>query len=69
MTLGVYQARVDGTVAFFALDLDANKPALERASRNPSAAVDLAQAIADEGLRMRAEARRYGCSEAARPLQ
>jgi len=60
MTLGVYQTRIDGSVTFFALDLDATKLALNRASQSPKAAADLAESIAMQGRRMHAEARRLG---------
>lgn len=59
-TLGVYQTRVDGNVTFFALDLDATKPALSRAHQSPRAASELASTIDAAGLRMLRRARELG---------
>jgi hypothetical protein len=60
VTVGVYQVREDQTVAFFALDLDAIKPALARARADREAATSLRRRLHGEGLRMRALAASFG---------
>lgn len=41
VTIGVYPIRLDGTCTFFAIDLDINKAALEKAARGKNLAQDL----------------------------
>lgn len=52
VTLGVYPIRLDGTVGFFALDLDISKPALEAARADPEKAKILRERVRSEGLRL-----------------
>jgi len=51
-TIGVYPVRLDGTVTFFALDLDIDKSALQRARGDTAFAQELRATLATEGLRL-----------------
>ncbi|HVC93849.1 MAG TPA: CRISPR-associated primase-polymerase type A1 [Pirellulales bacterium] len=53
-TLGVYPVRLDGTVTFFALDLDIDKAALQRARGDTVFAQTLRDTLAVEGPRLAA---------------
>jgi hypothetical protein len=59
-TLGVYPARADLTVCFFAIDIDITKTALEEARRSPESARNLRRTVHSESLRMAAVARSLG---------
>jgi hypothetical protein len=54
VTVGVYPIRVDGTVTFFALDIDITRRALEDARTNAARAKELREAVAAAALRCRA---------------
>ena len=60
-TVGVYPLRLDGTATFFALDLDIDKSALERALGDPDLARSLRDSMRAEGLRLLAVLRDLGC--------
>lgn len=51
-TAGVYPIRLDGTATFFALDLDIDKQALQRARGEPAYAQQLRDTLHDEGPRL-----------------
>lgn len=51
-TLGVYPVRLDGTATFFALDLDIDKSALQRARGDHAFAETLRQSLQQEGPRL-----------------
>lgn len=51
-TAGVYPIRLDGTATFFALDLDIDKQALQRARGEPAYAQQLRETLRDEGPRL-----------------
>jgi len=51
-TLGVYPVRLDGTATFFALDLDIDKGALQRARGDHAFAETLRQSLQQEGPRL-----------------
>ncbi len=51
-TVGVYPVRLDATATFFALDLDINKSALQRASGDHAFAQSLRQILQQEGPRL-----------------
>ncbi len=51
-TAGVYPIRLDGTATFFALDLDIDKQALQRARGEPAYAQQLRDTLRDEGPRL-----------------
>lgn len=51
-TVGVYPVRLDGTVTFFALDLDINKHALQQARADHEFAQSLRQVLQQEGPRL-----------------
>ncbi len=54
-TVGVYPIRLDATATFFALDLDIDRAALERAQGDPALARRLRDQVRSAGLRLRAE--------------
>lgn len=51
-TVGVYPIRLDGTSTFFALDLDVNRAALEKATGDAALARTLRECLRSEGLRL-----------------
>jgi len=51
-TAGVYPIRLDGTATFFALDLDIDKQALQRARGEPAYAQQLRETLRNEGPRL-----------------
>ncbi len=51
-TAGIYPIRLDGTATFFALDLDIDKQALQRARGEPAYAQQLRDTLRDEGPRL-----------------
>lgn len=59
-TVGVYPVRLDGTVTFFALDLDIDKSALLRARGDPAFAQSLRETLQAEGPRLLAALRELG---------
>lgn len=59
-TVGVYPVRLDGTVTFFALDLDIDKSALLRARGDPDFAQSLRETLQAEGPRLLAALRELG---------
>jgi hypothetical protein len=59
-TVGVYPIRLDGTCTFFAIDLDIDKAALEKAQTQPALARSLRDAVRAEALRLRAVLRDFG---------
>jgi hypothetical protein len=59
-TVGVYPIRLDGTCTFFALDLDIDKGALEKAHQQPALARELRDAVHQEVLRLRGVLRDLG---------
>ncbi len=59
-TLGVYPLRLDQTVLFFALDLDINKRAIDRARGDLEASKKLRLAVHHEGLRIQARCTELG---------
>jgi tetratricopeptide (TPR) repeat protein len=61
-TVGVYPVRLDGTVTFFALDLDIDKAALAHARGDPEFAQSLRAALAVEGPRLLGALRELGFS-------
>ncbi len=62
VTLGVYPLRLDGTVTFFALDLDIVRPAIDRARGDADRTRTLRRLVREEGLRLHHEAGRLGLS-------
>jgi tetratricopeptide (TPR) repeat protein len=59
-TAGVYPIRLDGTATFFALDLDIDKQALQRARGEPAYAQHLRDTLRDEGARLLGVLRHLG---------
>ncbi|MCY2967859.1 MAG: CRISPR-associated primase-polymerase type A1, partial [Planctomycetota bacterium] len=59
-TVGVYVLRLDATATFFALDLDLDKQALQKARGNPEYAQQLRDALRAEGLRLLVALRELG---------
>lgn len=59
-TVGVYPVRLDGTVTFFALDLDIDKSALSRARGDPAFAQSLRETLQVEGPRLLSVLRELG---------
>ena len=59
-TVGVYPVRLDGTVTFFAVDLDIDKAALAHARGDPDFAQELRESLAGEGPRLLAALRELG---------
>jgi hypothetical protein len=59
-TLGVYPVRLDGTVTFFAVDLDIDKAALAHARSDPAFAQELRGALETAGPRLLAALRELG---------
>lgn len=51
-TVGIYPVRLDNTVTFFALDLDIDKAALQRAPGDPAYAQSLRETLHTEGPRL-----------------
>jgi tetratricopeptide (TPR) repeat protein len=60
ITVGIYPVRLDATVAFFALDLDIERRALEAARADRDEARPLRAAVAREGVRLAAVLRDLG---------
>lgn len=60
-TLGVYPVRLDGTATFFALDLDIDKSALQRARGDHAFAETLRESLQQEGPRLVQVLRDLGC--------
>jgi len=61
-TVGVYPVRLDGTATFFAVDLDINKTALQRAAGDHPFADSLRQTLRREGPRLLGVLRELGFS-------
>jgi tetratricopeptide (TPR) repeat protein len=59
-TVGVYPIRLDGTCTFFAVDLDIDKAALEKAHAQPALARRLRDDVHKEALRLRGVLRELG---------
>lgn len=59
-TVGVYPIRLDGTATFFALDLDIDKHALQRAHGDPEYARELRETLRHEGPRLLEVLRQLG---------
>jgi len=60
VTVGVYPIRVDGTVRFFAVDLDLNKSSLEMARNDPGFARELRAALGRTSAAIAADLRSFG---------
>lgn len=60
VTVGVYPIRVDGTVRFFAVDLDLNKSALEMARNDPEFARELRADLARTCAAIAGDLRSFG---------
>lgn len=52
VTVGVYPIRLDGTATFFALDLDIDRSALERAHGDHALARTLRSSVKEQGIRL-----------------
>ncbi len=59
-TIGVYPLRLDNTATFFALDLDLDRWALQRAHGDPAFAQSLRETLRTEGPRLLAALRQLG---------
>lgn len=59
-TIGVYPLRLDNTATFFALDLDIDRGALQRAHGDPAFAQSLRDTLRTEGPRLLAALRQLG---------
>ncbi len=60
ITVGVYPVRLDGTVAFFALDLDVTQGAIEASQRDPAQVPTLRRALREEAARLTQRLRALG---------